>query len=303
MISLITPNYNGSSWLNECLDSVANQSADQHDIEMIIVDDGSTDDSRDIIESYSADIPGLKPIWHEHTGKPGALRNLAINRALGSYVLFLDSDDYLGSEAVERLSVFTAEGDTDVVAFQLAGLDRNVPSSMLQETIHDADLVSSGLYKTLGIWKMCKKDFLDRHSIRFDPSVGRGDDVTFMAETMLRAKKLSVLGGGYPFYTVRGREDGSSITQKEWNHDKRIDVAVTVGRLTKQLAPTESIANHFYIRLFNADVLDIIASPSVNEQIIRRLKAELGPYWSSDVAELIYSDESRERLVNFFNES
>lgn len=301
MISLVTPNYNGGAWLRECLDSVASQTASQKDIEMIFVDDGSTDDSREIVEEYKADIPGLRPIWHEHIGKPGALRNLAITKAIGEYVLFLDSDDYLGIEAIERLSDFTKDGNSDVVAFQLQGLDRSVPSSMLRETIEDADLVSSGLYKTLGIWKMSKREFLDEHNIRFDPSIGRGDDVTFFAEAMLRARKLSVLSG-YPFYTVRGREDGSSITQKEWDHDKRIDVALKVGELAKQLARTESVADHFYIRLFNADVQDIISSPTVTDETIQRLKSELGPYWSPDVADLIYTDDSRKRLLDFFEE-
>lgn len=299
MISLVTPNYNGGIWLRECLDSVASQTADQENIEMLFIDDGSTDDSKEIVEEYRADIPGLKPTWHEHTGKPSLLRNLAINKALGEYVLFLDSDDYLGAEAIERLSEFVDQGDSDVVAFQLEGLNRSVPSSMLQETLSDADIVSSGLYKTLGIWKMCRKQFLDEHEIRFDSSIGRGDDVTFFAEAMLRAKRLSILSG-YPFYTVRGREDGSSITQKEWDHNKRIDVAVKVGELAKQFARTESIADHFCIRLFNADLLGIISSPSVTGKTIRRLKSELGPYWNSNVANLIYSDESRRRLTDFF---
>jgi glycosyltransferase involved in cell wall biosynthesis len=299
VISLITPNYNGEQWLGDCLDSVASQTSTQDDIEMILVDDGSTDNSKELVESYKEAIPGLKPIWHKHIGKPSALRNVALDYATGEYVLFLDSDDYIGQETVERLEDFTKHNSPDVVAFQLAGLNRKVPSSMLRKTIKNADIVDSGLYKTLGIWKMCRRDFLDEAHIRFDDSVGRGDDVIFFAEAMLKARSISVVSG-YPFYTVRGREDGSSITQNEWNHNKRIDVALRVGELANSLAQNANIANHFVIRMFNSDALEIISSPTVEPATLERLRMELKKYWSPEVASLIYTDAARDILTKFF---
>jgi glycosyltransferase involved in cell wall biosynthesis len=299
MISLITPNYNGEKWLDDCLDSVASQTSSQDNIEMIFVDDGSTDNSRGIVESYKEAIPGLKPIWHEHIGKPGALRNVALTQAIGTYVLFLDSDDYIGQQTIERLEEFTKQDTSDVVAFQLTGLDRSVPSSMLKKTINNADIVDSGLYKTLGIWKMCRRDFLDKSAIRFDDSVGRGDDAIFFAEAMLKARRVSVVGG-YPFYTVRGREDGSSITQNEWDHNKRIDVALRVGKFASSLARSDDIANHFLIRIFNSDALEIISSPNVESDTLERLRTEFKKYWSPEVARLIYTDAARDKLTKFF---
>lgn len=301
MISLITPNYNGSPWLDECLKSVAEQTTSQKNIEMILVDDGSSDNSRDIVAKYGKDIPGLRPIWHGHTGKPGAIRNLALDNALGEQVLFLDSDDYLGVETIERLSDFADETHADITAFQLVGLDRKVPTSMLSKTISDADIVRSGLYKTLGTWKMCRRDFLQQSNIRFDPSVGRGEDLLFFAEAMLRAERLSILSG-YPFYTVRGREDGSSITQNEWEHNQHIDVARRVGELAEKFASTDTIANHFYIRIFNTDTLAIISDSCATDATRKRIKNELGKYWSPEVARLIYTDDARKKLTAFFEE-
>jgi len=299
MISIVTPNYNGERWLDDCLSSVANQTIDQEQIEMIIVDDGSTDNSKDIIKSYSDVIPGMRSIWNEHTGKPGALRNIAIDRAIGKYVLFLDSDDFLGKEALERLTDFIGEDSPDVVAFQLKGLGRTVPSSMLKSTIRDADIVSSGLYKTLGTWKMCRRDFLNDYKIRFSRDISRGEDILFFTEAMTRAKEVSVLSG-YPFYTVRGREDGTSITQKEWNRSDRIDLAVSMGKKVVELAKTADIANHFMIRAFNSDVIEIISSPTVTESEVCRIRKELGQYWKPEIEKLIYTEENREILSRFF---
>lgn len=300
-ISIISPNYNGERWLGNCLDSVASQTLAQEEIEMILVDDGSLDKSTDIAKEYKSHIPGLKLVQAEHTGRPGELRNRALDMAIGRYVLFLDSDDYLGEESLGRLSEFASENEPDVLAFQLEGLDRNVPKSMLQETIENADLVESGLYKTLGTWKMCRTEYLNDNSIRFS-NLPRGEDTLFFAEAMLRAKRLSILSG-YPFYTVRGREDGSSITQKEWNNEARISLASRMAALTISLASSENIANHFLIRVFNTDAVGVLKSSNARTQDLTNLRSSLKPYWSDDVKKLIYTDENRDILTNFLEGS
>lgn len=301
MISIVTPNYNCEQWLAPCLDSVANQTAGQDDLEMIIVDDGSTDSSREVIEGYRDKIPGLQTIWHEHVGKPSTLRNIALDKALGSHVLFLDSDDYLGLEAVERLQPFIDDQNTDVVAFQLEGYKRSVPRSMLRETTIDADLIGSGIYKSLGIWKMCRRDFLNRHNIRFDPTLPSADDIPFMAEALMRAKKISV-AADYPFYTVRGREDGSSLTQSEWDPTERMTVGKKLGNLAISCAASREIADHFLVRLFNTDALAILSCPTTSPETLEELRKEYSPYWSKDVAQLIYTDSARQALIDFFGD-
>jgi poly(ribitol-phosphate) beta-N-acetylglucosaminyltransferase len=298
-ISIATPNYNSERWLDDCIGSVARQTADQRGLEMILVDDGSTDNSREIIEGYQDSIPGLRPIWHEHVGSPGQMRNVAIARSIGNYVLFLDSDDFLGEEAIERLTVFTDENPSDVVAFQLEGLNRSVPRDMLAETVEDADLIESGIYKTLGNWKMCKREFLEDNDIRYDPSIVGGEDMLFFAEALLKAKSISIVSG-YPFYTIRSREDGSSLTQKEWNHSDRISVVKRIGDLATSLARSHAIADHFLARLFSTDVVKMINSPTVTDETLEDIKTEFGKYWYADIADLIYIDTSRATLERFF---
>lgn len=298
MISIVTPNYNGERWIGECLDSVASQTLDQDGVEMLLIDDGSTDSSMDIAREYESDIPGLKVITHEHTGRPGELRNIGIRRAIGEYVLFLDSDDFLGDETLERLDKFASVTASDVIAFQLDGLDRTVPRSMLKETRKEADVIESGLYKTLGTWKMCRREFLNNSEIRFS-NIGRGEDTLFFAEAMLRARSLSVLSG-YPFYTVRGREDGTSITQKEWDQYTRIDVAKKLAKTVVDWSQNDNIANHFLIRVFNTDAIGVLENPGCTDEIRIKLKAELGQFWNQDIKHLIYTNENRKILENFF---
>ena len=92
MISIIVPVYNVEKWIIECLDSIANQDADNY--EVILVDDGSTDRSLSILRKYES----MNPIFHVYEKMNGGLssaRNYGMDRAKGRYVYFLDSDDKL----------------------------------------------------------------------------------------------------------------------------------------------------------------------------------------------------------------
>lgn len=299
MISIVTPNYNGGRWLGDCLESVASQTLSQDQIEMVFIDDGSTDNSQAITEKFHERIPGLKTIWNSHTGNPGEMRNIGIEEASGEHILFLDSDDYIGEDSLTRLSEFSQVAESDIIAFQLTGLNRNVPKSMLNKTIIDADIVLSGLYKSLGTWKMCNKEYLDDRGLRFKTHQQRGEDALFFSEAMLKASKVSILSG-YPFYTLRGREDGTSITQKEWVPKARIDLAKRLATMAVDLAASDNIANHFLIRVFNTEALGVIGNSMVTEDDLTKLQKELQPYWSKSVCDLIYTDFARGRLIDFF---
>ena len=97
-ISIVVPIYNASKYLNKCLDSLVNQT--KKELEFILVNDGSTDDSDSIIKNYSDNR--IKYFKRSNHGI-GKTRNFGISKATGKYIMFLDSDDYLDLEACELL--------------------------------------------------------------------------------------------------------------------------------------------------------------------------------------------------------
>jgi teichuronic acid biosynthesis glycosyltransferase TuaG len=99
-VSIITPNYNAGKYIAETIESVLAQSFG--DWEMIIVDDASTDDSREIIEKYKAADPRIKALYLTENKGQGNARNVAIRQAVGKYIAFLDSDDIWHPEKLER---------------------------------------------------------------------------------------------------------------------------------------------------------------------------------------------------------
>jgi glycosyltransferase involved in cell wall biosynthesis len=110
-VSVIVPVYNGEAHLAECLDSIKNQTL--NDIEIICVDDGSTDSSYEILERYQAEDDRFQ-IYRQENKYAGAARNLGKSHATGEYLAFWDCDDFFDLEALEKLYNRAKETDADV---------------------------------------------------------------------------------------------------------------------------------------------------------------------------------------------
>ncbi len=119
-ISVVIPVYNTQNYLNECIDSVLNQSF--KDFEIICINDGSTDNSLSILSDYEVSDERIKVISQQNRGL-GASRNEGLKLAQGEYVLFLDSDDYLTPDALEKLYNQAYANDLDLILFKIANFN------------------------------------------------------------------------------------------------------------------------------------------------------------------------------------
>ena len=111
-VSVILPVYNVSDYLRQCMDSIVGQTL--KDIEIICVDDGSTDDSLAILKEYEAKDQRVKVIQQANAGA-GAARNKGLEIATGEYLSFLDSDDFVDVNMYEQLYLKAKAKDIDVV--------------------------------------------------------------------------------------------------------------------------------------------------------------------------------------------
>ncbi len=297
MISIITPNFNGENYLPDYLKSLQSQTIDKDKFEIVFVDDGSTDNSKDMVKDYEAELPNLHSVWHEHIGQPGELRNIAIKRSVGKYVLFLDSDDYLGPEAIERLTDFSNSYPSDLTLFQIEGIKRDV--MRFTETKPHTDLVDSAAYKTRGIWKMVARDLILDNGISFS-NVNRGDDVLFTTAVMLKTQTTSIVAE-YPFYMLRGREDGTSITQVPWPAKNRIALAREMAlSIQKDQTASERTKNYLMLRAFNTDSIAILNNVDTSDEDRRLLYESLVEFWDEEVKNIFYNMENLSILSDFF---
>ncbi|CAM5249626.1 glycosyltransferase [Streptomyces californicus] len=120
--------YNAMPYLTKTLTSVVEQTIGRDRLEIITVNDGSTDGTGDELERFAAQYPGLFQVFHqENSGGPSAPRNKGLDNARGKFVFFLDADDYLGAEALERMLAMAEKNNTDVVLGKMVGVNGRGP--------------------------------------------------------------------------------------------------------------------------------------------------------------------------------
>lgn len=184
-VSVIIPVYNTEQYLAESIESALKQTLDG--IEIIVVDDGSTDNSGKIADAYAASYENVSVIHQENQNLGGA-RNTGLCAARGKYIQYLDSDDFLQSEALEHLFNLAESKGADVVALDAVSFcedefDAAVMNDYTRDKIGiDNEKVWKGkefwnaFYKQGGVFNnayllFCRKDFLDNHKISFEKGV------------------------------------------------------------------------------------------------------------------------------------
>ncbi|MET9500716.1 glycosyltransferase family 2 protein [Streptomyces sp. NPDC006259] len=288
-VSVIIGAYEAMPYLVECLASVEAQSLDPARIEVIAVDDGSTDGSGDCLEEFAARAPmAVTVIRQENSGGPSGPRNVGLAKATGRYVFFLDADDRLGPEALERMVAMADRNGTDVVLGRVEGVNRKAPRSMWGKTLERTDVFSSNIKFTLSAQKLFRRALLERHGMRFDESLWTGEDAVFTMEAYLRADGVSVVADHTCYYLV-GRSDGKHVT-KSGSYTLRFDSARALMELIARMLPPGAKRDVLMVRPFLVTVLPQFGPVFLrNDEEIRRTKLELAKplmdaYWNEGVS-------------------
>ncbi|EGX60513.1 putative glycosyl transferase [Streptomyces zinciresistens K42] len=281
--------YEAMPYLVECLASVEAQTIDPGRIEVITVDDGSTDGTGEYLEEFAARAAmPVTVIRQENSGGPSGPRNVGLGKAAGRYVFFLDADDRLGPEALERMVAIGDRNGTDVVLGRIEGVNRGAPKSMWGRTLERTDVYSSNIKFTLSAQKLFRREFLTRHHMRFDESLWTGEDAVFTMEAYLRADGVSVVADHTCYYLV-GRDDGKHVT-KSGGYALRFDSARALMNLIAELVPPGERRDQLMLRPFLVTLLPQFGPQYAKDsEKVRRHKLELAQplmdaHWNEGVA-------------------
>jgi glycosyltransferase involved in cell wall biosynthesis len=210
-VSVIVAVYNTMPYLTRCLTSLVEQSIGTRRMQIIAVDDGSTDGSPAELAAFAKRYPHLiTVITQANSGGPAAPSNRGLDVATGRYVFFSGADDYLGREALERLVAAADECDSDVVAGRMVGdSGRYVPQDIFSQTNYDVDLFNSTLPFAVSNTKLFRRSMIEEHGIRYPEDLPFGSDQPFTVAACVHAKRISVLSDYDYYYAVkrRGREN------------------------------------------------------------------------------------------------
>jgi len=223
-VSVIIPVYNVEKYLKQCLDSVINQTL--KDIEIICVDDGSTDSSLEILKEYAKNDNRIKILTQENKGA-GAARNTGLRVAAGKYVYFLDSDDFLELNAFECLINYIDNREIDFCVFCHNHYDNGTKikknplhgfsESEITKIQNFKDNPRGFMYSAVTPWnKLYYRDFLIKNNIFFD-KLKCANDRSFYLHTLAVSEKILLLNKQLINYRLN--VENSLITKRLRNFD------------------------------------------------------------------------------------
>ena len=261
-VSVIIPIYNTAKYLKECLDSVVNQTFKE--IEIICVNDGSTDDSKDILNEYTSKYKCITVVNQTNQG-PSVARNAGLAMATGEYIYFLDSDDYIDFDAFEKLvsdadrrhldliyigcKVFYESDNTPKIP------DKNCPCPLIGLTTgaellnklfeHDKLRITPGLF--------LRKAFLTNNHISFNNGMVH-EDITFMFLCMINAKRAGHIPDIFYHWRIRKNSISNSPTSAERVRGYLLSCMTMLDSLKSISSPDEDVveATKQYIGFFQS---------------------------------------------------
>ncbi|MET8179425.1 glycosyltransferase family A protein [Streptomyces sp. NPDC005336] len=221
-VSVIVPAYNAMPGITRALTSAMEQTIGLSRLEIIAVDDGSTDGTGEELDRLAAGCPALKVVHQENSGGAGGPRNTGLDLARGDFVFFLDADNYLGPDALRRMVAMADQNGTDVVVGKMVSPDgRAAPRAVFRHNQLRTDVYTSRAYSTLGPSKLFRRSLIDRCNLRF-PLCRDGEDKPFTAVAYLNASGISVVAD-YDCYHLTHRETGRNLTRTAAGLTDRID--------------------------------------------------------------------------------
>lgn len=207
IISVIVPVYQSESYLPRCVESILSQSL--HDIELILVDDGSMDKSGLICEEYAQKDIRVHVFHKSHSGVSDT-RQKGLENATGDYVIHCDSDDWMEPDMLETLYKNAQESDADLVVcdYWAEYRERVVQKAFGQNFDADTDLSEQMGNLLLSVWnKLIRRSFIVQNDLHFLPSVCYAEDLYFVFNALDQNPKIAYVP--LPLYHYNVQNEGS----------------------------------------------------------------------------------------------
>ncbi len=232
-VSIIIPTYNVEEYIEECLDSIFAQNENDLKYELIIIDDGSTDSTLNIIKRYQNMYPEIVTIIKcEHKGV-AAIRNIGLDMALGKYIYFVDADDYISKETFSLFVEAIRKNDVELCFFSFKNICRDpwminkyadrLNGKKRNSTIENP---SNGIDAFMQMWdnneyfplvwlQLIKREFIDKNNIRFQSDI-IFEDQLFTFYVLYNAKKVVCYCD--EIYNKRIRENSICTSKKGYEY-------------------------------------------------------------------------------------
>ena len=223
LISIIVPVYNSEHCLERCVQSILSQT--HQNLEVLLIDDGSTDLSGKLCDEYACIDPRIR-VTHTENGGVSKARNLGLSQAQGEWLIFVDSDDWLETQALEKMLRFTTDNCADLGIFSLFFEGQKGASQMkVAETVVSPRQLFSGMLTADAINKLIcspcnklyKKSIISENGLAFKTGIKFGEDFIFNSEYLPFAQKLATQNIAYYHYDCSTLDSGVKKLHKDYD--------------------------------------------------------------------------------------
>lgn len=211
-ISFVIPTYNSSIYIGRCLDSIFSQKLSLDDYEVIVIDDGSSDNTIDVLECYKKKFGNFRYFKQENSG-PGIARNYGLKVAKGTYVQFVDSDDYLKVVDFKYIINLIKSNNLDILFFNSYIENEEVTILQYQSNTENKEPMSGLEYISLNrficspVMHISKREFLIEKNL-FYPQRRGAEDIDYTIKMICEAKRVMYME--IPLYVICEREGSLS---------------------------------------------------------------------------------------------
>lgn len=260
-VSIIIPVYNTENTLNRCIDSILNQIFT--DWELLLVDDGSTDQSGELCDEYASRDKRIK-VFHKKNGGVSSARNIGLDHATGSWITFVDSDDFIDTTFLSSF-IISSSCDLYITGIQFINNTTTLlpPEECIKiEDVIELDNLLNKLYFTAPWGKVYKNDIIQQNKIRFNINLKIGEDTDFVLNYLQYTHNIRLVSK--PLYHFFNDEKGKiikyTLTADEYithtNSIKRSLVRLS-NKLNYEFPVTYSVLMKYYSHLFYVHLMSI----------------------------------------------
>ena len=301
-VSVVLAVHDVMPYLTECLESLAAQSIGPAGMEIVAVDDGSTDDSGAELDRFARRWAGRMTVVHQpNSGGPAQPFNRGLEASTGRYVFFAGADDRLGPEALERMVTAADEWGSDVLLGKVVGVNsRHIFQDIFVRDEPDLDLFDSPLPRSLANTKLFRRSLLDSAGIRYREDMRIGSDFPFTLAACFHARRVSVLTG-YDFYYAVRRFSGTNVTYQS-RQPLRVQTAEKIVGYVAELLPAGKKRDALMVRRFDHELArlledDLLGLDRATQQMVHDSIGSIAADHLTDEIAAQLAPETRVRLT------
>ena len=203
-ISIIIPVYNVEKYLNRCVDSILSQTFS--DFEVLLIDDGSPDNSGKICDEYAVKDNRVR-VFHKKNGGVSSARNLGLDKAIGDYIMFVDSDDWISDDCLEVCMKEITKNDLDALQFGFISVhdEKEIPQMKEQTQVYNGEqYINANNFNVCVGGGLYKRYIIEDNSLKFPVELKLAEDQIFILNFFRYAKRIKYLNAAMYYYLQRG---------------------------------------------------------------------------------------------------